>query len=764
MFNKIFLALCLLSITASAAAVTVDVGDTPPGDYDLVPLPLNFTENEVKAPTAVKPVEPPAVEPDKSVTGDALPASFKWSALPGSIRSVAVTTTEIGLFRGSQGAVGMPEWSGATLGNGSMWLWGGGHGNYGGNEVYQYDLTAKTWRRYGPWLEYTKDKQGCLDVVGAPMSAHSASGLWWAHGELWISGYSGFCKGGGSQQGFTPNVWSFNPATEKWTVRGNLPMGEPHIAYDAEKDLVYLWSKRSRLDVYNGSTLELVQHLSGPLDYVADYTHLLLDNVVGKLYGISKGKLYIWSINTDGTIAKTPKVINDMPHAGQGYALRDGKLYIWSGKSNVIEFDRDKRTSKVIQGEGGPARKYSRIFSKWQYDAEQDRFLGFSSFDSIYQWAASSGNESADVVEPDSKPPVAVVKPEPDSSEQPKPLEVTDWYLDPISYGGLVYFDPNADKPTKPSLTSPTGGMAKRMAATGDRSEIGLVTAHQAALLSGDESYRDSVMYQASDAVAKNLNWDASHTYPLYWVPYLMTGDEQYLDKMRGYWKKYQEFRGRKFDGPIEALTARQYAWQLRNLARLAKVDETYRPMLEKTRLLTIEKYIETGKPGRKVLHNIGEERKGNPRPYTRLGIATWQQAFVTQAIAHVVLLGFDEWRPVLNHNIALWRQFVEKKLKHIDIGDIYYWSKAEGDLTTWEDIMDKVEHNDSLRNQPDNKLFDSGVRHIRGQQALNAIAMAAVAGADGAKEIHAIAEPKIRARGLRIRKPLNIRDWVLVP
>ena len=60
---------------------------------------------------------------------------------------------------------------------------------------------------------------------------------------------------------------------------------------------------------------------------------------------------------------------------------------------------------------------------------------------------------------------------------------------------------------------------------------------------------------------------------------------------MRDYWKKYQAWRGRKLDGPIEALSERQSAWQLRNLARLAKVDDTYRPMLEKTRLFVIKNY-----------------------------------------------------------------------------------------------------------------------------------------------------------------------------
>ena len=336
-----------------------------------------------------------------------------WTALPGSIEQVVPPYSTLGVFRGSGGPGAMPLWSGATLGNGSMWFWGGGHSDYGGNEVYEYDLDTEAWRCYGPWLDSTDGPSGCKNPIGAPPSAHSASGLWWAHGELWVSGYSAFCKGGGSQQGMSPNVWSFNPETGQWTARGSLKMVEPHTAYDAKRDLLYVWKKRQRLDIYDGSTLQSIEHTDGPLDYVADYSHLLIDDDRRKLYGISRGKMYIWSLNETGALAGDQEVVEGMPSARNGYALRDGKLYIRPGDSNVRAFDLDTRAFETIESNDGPTRKYDRIFSKWQYDAERDRFLGLSSFDNIYQWR-----------------PIA---PKQQKAESKQSVPRSGWHLDPIS-------------------------------------------------------------------------------------------------------------------------------------------------------------------------------------------------------------------------------------------------------------------------------------------------------------------------------------------
>ena len=100
-------------------------------------------------------------------------ASSSWVPLPGNVAAVSLNTpnsvnpypsvpgtyANSGTF-GSQERV-FSSWSGGVLAPsygtlGSVVHWGGGHGDYGGNEVYRYDFNARLWTRikdphnYGP--------------------------------------------------------------------------------------------------------------------------------------------------------------------------------------------------------------------------------------------------------------------------------------------------------------------------------------------------------------------------------------------------------------------------------------------------------------------------------------------------------------------------------------------------------------------------------------------------------------------------------------
>jgi hypothetical protein len=706
-------------------------------------------------------------------------APGEWRALPGSIRSVAPSAAALGPFWGSGGPPAIPLWSGAAYGDGAFWLWGGGHANYGGNEVYRYDLRTGQWRRFGPWLEHDVDAAGCLTPREAPVSAHAAGGLWWAGGRLWVAGYSGFCRSAGTQQGIR-NTWAFDPASGLWQAYPALQGVEPHTAYDAGNNLVYQWSRRHRLDIYDARTLERVAERKGPVDYVPDYTNLVFDGDNRIVYGHAKNRLYAWPVNSDGRWAMEERSYDGMPASVSGMAVRKGKLYFWAGEATVRRFDPASGQWDSFEGPGGPSRQYDRIFSRWLYVPEVDAFLGFSRFDSLYVWkppadgagphkaraAAPVAPVAAEATPPASAPalPVAGRPRLPAASGTP-----VKWAHDPMTYGGLPGFDPGAVRPSRPPVSSGTVGLDAGMRNTGDRPEIGLVTSWQAALLAGYSEYRDVVLAQASPEVAGKLQWEWEHTYPLYWVPYLLTGDTRYLDRLRGLWKAYQvDYRKRPFGGPMDPLTEREFAWQLRTLAELAKADpKTYKPILENTREFVIKRYVEGGRPGRKVLHNVGPERRDQWASPKKLGMTFWQQSFVGQALAHVVLLGHEEWRPILEHHFQLWRQFITQKTKHVDDGDLFYWSEEEGDLTTWDAIIAVHERPAYLRKQPDDELFDGagvGIRHIRAQQVLNAVALAAVAKVKGARELHDELKAKIESRARAKGLPMTIRDAVLVP
>jgi len=681
----------------------------------------------------------------------------------------------------------MPEWSGAAYGADSFWLWGGGHSDYGGNEVYRYDLRAGAWQRYGPWLTHDVDDSGCLDPRNAPISSHSADGLWWAHGQLWVAGYSGYCRGEGTQQA-VHSTWSFSPESGTWTPYRALEGVEPHTALDPVNDLVYHWSRRYRRDIYDGRTLKVLARSDGPIDYVSDYTNLEVDTRRKVVYGHTNDRLYAWPVDARGHWTGEQQVYEGMPSATAGMAMRNGKLYFWSGGNTVRQFDPSNATWERYTATDAPRREYHRIFSKWQYAPELDAFLGFSEFHALYLWKPppDSGRTStaldgtANPPAPGEASPRDGVARTPAASASP-PVPVTrhhderrgpggvEWAHDPFAYGGLPPFDPSADKPTRPPVDRGTIGLDPGMRNTGDRPSIGLVTAWQAALLAGHSEYLDVVVAQASEAVGRKLRWEWEHTYPLYWVPFLLTGDARYLDEKRKLWHTYQvTYRQRPVGGPMEPLTEREFTWQLRNLAQLATADpENYGPILEKTRRYVVRHYMERARPGRQVLHNVGPERRDRWSNPQRLGMSFWQQAFVGQVLAHVVMLGHEEWRHILNHHFELWRKFGARKVKHIDNGDVFYWSATDGDRATWEAIISAYEGSGELRNQPDGALFrghDVGTRHIRAQQAVNAVAMAALAGLDDARELHRKLRDLVEARARSTGLPMTVRDAVLVP
>ena len=100
-------------------------------------------------------------------------------------------------------------WSGAALDtiNSRLYIWGGGHNDYAGNEIYILDLTANTMERFwGPspnsddhWLKSCPDPKDSKVSDGTPISRHTYGGLaYLEHVNLfWIYGGSRHVRRGG---------------------------------------------------------------------------------------------------------------------------------------------------------------------------------------------------------------------------------------------------------------------------------------------------------------------------------------------------------------------------------------------------------------------------------------------------------------------------------------------------------------------------------------------------------------------------------------
>jgi hypothetical protein len=164
-----------------------------------------------------------------------LPAD-SWFAIPDS---------ELGPHCPEPGACGnvIEAWSGGTFDpvHRQMLIFGGGHGDYFGNEVYAFRLANLSWQRLTePSPEALKNADPLPD--GKPASRHTYDGISYvAHADrMFVHGGSRWQDGSGT------NVsWSFDPVARAWENR--LPAEDPPFtnccdeasAYDPVTKRVY---------------------------------------------------------------------------------------------------------------------------------------------------------------------------------------------------------------------------------------------------------------------------------------------------------------------------------------------------------------------------------------------------------------------------------------------------------------------------------------------------------------------------------------------
>jgi len=138
--------------------------------------------------------------------------------------------TEWHLVMGCAGLIA--AWSGGVWDpkHRQMLLWGGGHADYGGNEVYAFSTRTFEWERLtepspGP---YNQDPL----ADGKPVSRHTYDGLTWMDDQGLMLARGGSRASDGAGTGLT---WTFDPDSKAWVNKQ--PTGTDGGSYDTS--LVY---------------------------------------------------------------------------------------------------------------------------------------------------------------------------------------------------------------------------------------------------------------------------------------------------------------------------------------------------------------------------------------------------------------------------------------------------------------------------------------------------------------------------------------------
>lgn len=134
-------------------------------------------------------------------------------------------------------------WSGGTFDpvHNQMLIFGGGHADYSGNEVYAFELATLTWTRI---TDPSPDSDSNQDPLpdGKPVSRHSYDGISYVvHADrMFVHGGSRWQDGSG-----TDVSWAFDPTSKVWENRNplaKLPFSnccDEASAYDPKTKRVY---------------------------------------------------------------------------------------------------------------------------------------------------------------------------------------------------------------------------------------------------------------------------------------------------------------------------------------------------------------------------------------------------------------------------------------------------------------------------------------------------------------------------------------------
>lgn len=303
-------------------------------------------------------------------------------------------------------AHGMHAWNTAAFDRkGNIYIRGGGHWSYEGNEFYRLSLQTGEWKRVSnsgkavptdPDGPERQDYKPLYDD-GTPASAHHYAHLTYAGGKVISGPHNGF----GGPSGHVPYIWEFDPETGTYDLT---------VEIDNAPNTFHFYSICSEYDPANGDVLISSRGLrrydpdKNELTYLGNWVN---DNLQGSdcLYDPETKTFYDWK----GGWLFTAKVGQDKLLSTQRYrpymegtkiSVRSGmalgpdrKIWMWNGERSVYVWDQSDISAKdftEVRNEDSPespegcggldcSRSYNSDngnYGKWWYIESLGVFIG----------------------------------------------------------------------------------------------------------------------------------------------------------------------------------------------------------------------------------------------------------------------------------------------------------------------------------------------------------------------------------------------------
>lgn len=288
-------------------------------------------------------------------------------------------------------------WSGGLFDDAEreMILWGGGHDDYWGNEVYAFDIATMAWKIVKPATPVTSGQLSVDPLYnGDPDSRHTYGGLAYMSDARTMFAFGG----ARASNGFSlDTTWFFDPATTKWTQRANAASDvEGHYymatAYDSATQTIYVRDDAGifSYDPVGDAWKKLVDYGFAP--YYPQYTtsnyrsavvvpspHLFVA-MGGTLSDKTSPDIVAFDIDSQADVSSTFTTTGDTSVAassgvGSAYSSAADAIVAWSGGAPAI-LDVASRSWTRGSSSGAPANQnVNGTYGRFRYIAYLNVFI-----------------------------------------------------------------------------------------------------------------------------------------------------------------------------------------------------------------------------------------------------------------------------------------------------------------------------------------------------------------------------------------------------
>lgn len=294
-------------------------------------------------------------------------------------------------------------------------VWGGGHNDYGGNEIYTFDINTLAWSRtWGPSPNIPPTNGPCNLTYpdGNPVSRHTYDGLEYLPtvDKFWILGGSLYCGGGGAGG----DSWVFDFAVQRWTRMADFPSSaqlEMVSGYDPLTGHVFVngpASSNSLLE-YNPMSNTWINRNGDGVGY---HKVAAIDPWRRKMVAIGEGIAYVYNLTASGTILRQnlntagATEILSAYYPGFDYDPVSNRLVAYSGGAFVYSLNLDTnvwtKISPAASNTVTPTPQAgSGTYGRFRYIPSKNAFIVVNSIDEdVYIYKLTAGNGTTDTTPP----------------------------------------------------------------------------------------------------------------------------------------------------------------------------------------------------------------------------------------------------------------------------------------------------------------------------------------------------------------------------